>query len=32
VYQAVSAGEFIEVGESVLISDTDENQIVVKKV
>ena len=32
VYQAVSTGEFIEVGESVLISDTDENQIVVKKV
>ena len=32
VYQAMSAGEFIEVGESVLVSDTDENKIVVKKV
>ena len=32
VYQAVSMGEFIEVGESVMVSDTDENQIVVKKV
>ncbi len=32
VYQAVSTGEFIEVGESVLVSDIDENQIVVKKV
>ena len=32
VYQAMSTGEFIEVGESVLVSDTDENQIVVKKV
>ena len=32
VYQAVSTGEFIEVGESVMVSDTDENQIVVKKV
>ena len=32
VYQAVSTGGFIEVGESVLVSDTDENQIVVKKV
>ncbi len=32
VYQAMSTGEFIEAGELVLVSDTDENQIVVKKV
>jgi membrane-bound serine protease (ClpP class) len=32
VYQAMSMGEFIEVGEMVLVSDTNENQIVVKRV
>ena len=32
VYQAISRGEFVEVGETVLVSGTDENQIVVKKV
>ena len=32
VYQAMSTGEFIESGESVTVSGTDENQIIVKKV
>ena len=32
VYQAISAGEFVEVGETILVSGTEENQIVVKKV
>ena len=32
VYQAMSTGEYIEKGESVKVSHTDENQIVVKKV
>jgi len=32
VYQAISAGEFVEAGETVLVSGTEENQIVVKKV
>jgi membrane-bound serine protease (ClpP class) len=32
VYQAISAGEFVEVGETVLVSGTEENQIIVKKV
>ena len=32
VYQAISAGEFVEVGETILVSGTEENQIIVKKV
>ena len=32
VYQAMSTGEYIEKGQSVKVSHTDENQIVVKKV
>mgnify|MGYP003973867235 CR=1 FL=1 len=30
-YQAMSSGEFIESGESVIVSGTNENQLIVKK-
>ena len=32
IYQAMSTGDYIESGEKVMVSSTDENQLVVKKV
>ena len=32
VYQAMSTGDYIESGEKVIISSTEENQLIVKKV